>query len=107
VEELTERSGGVKFPNSESTPKIELISKIPPPWKRWSHFALMSNTPAAVFGLAGMTILGFIGLLVALEWCISGVYIGCVSGVYSGRDIPGTIDCIGEIHGCRDIPVGP
>ena len=58
----TERSGGVKFPYSESTVKMELVSKIPPPWKRWSHFALMSNT-VVLLGLAGITIPALRGLL--------------------------------------------
>ena len=103
----TERSGGVKFPYSESMPKIELISKMPPPRKRWSHFVFMSKT-AALLGLAGITILGFMGLFVVLEWCISLAKIGCGMAGYSWESvIPGTIECMGEIHGWRDMPVGP
>lgn len=103
----TERSGGVRCPYSESMPRNALISKIPPPRKRWSHFVFMSKT-AALLGLDGITILGFMGLFVVLEWCKSLANMGCGIAGYSCESvIPGTIECIGEIHGWRDIPVEP
>ena len=104
----TDRSGGVKFPNSESTPKTELISKIPPPWKRWSHLALISKTPAAGFGLAGNIIFGFMGPWLEVDVCKSGAKIGCGSWGYScGSGSPGTSGCMGDRHGCSDRPGVP
>jgi len=50
--EGTETEGGVKLPYSDSAPRKEDNSKIPPPWKRWSHFAFISKTEEG-FGLAG------------------------------------------------------
>ena len=66
----------------------------------------MSYT-AELFGLAGITILEFIGLLWLLEWCTSVENIGWGRPYSWGSDIPGTSDCIGDIQGCNCIPVGP
>ena len=61
-EGVTETEGGVKFPYSDSAPRKEDNSKIPLPWKRWSHFVLISKTDEG-FGLDGITILAaFMGL---------------------------------------------